>query len=262
MRFQTAPKPDNEALPSGMRPNEDALRADPEAGCFAVADGAGGTGIFSGQWAQYLLDQLPPTPIRTYAELTAWLDAIWEAFYVPKEAELQGDGIRRNKFYDEGSAATLLAIWPGKDGVAWMSYGDSNLLWISAKGEYKGSFPATQLHEFTAFPSLVNWNDTWMHPSGFRSGILQPDKGDQLLLATDALAQALLLWAKPESRHEKLPSGKIADLQACFREHPPQKSLLDLLEELNQQFVQTLRTLHTEGYLLNDDCTLVGYAIA
>lgn len=261
MIAQTAPKPQNEVLASGMRPNEDALRADPETGCFAVADGAGGTGIFSGQWARYLLDHLPTEPLRTYTELTAWIETIWEVFYEEKEAQLWSDGIRRNKFYREGSAATLLAVWQKEKRTHWMSYGDSNLLWISAEGAYKGSFPAQCLRDFTDFPRLVNWHEQWMSAAGFRADVLVPDTGDYLLLASDALAQTLLLWTKPKTRHETLPAGKTAALQARFRAHPPEAGILDLLQKLDKDFPRTLQELHRQGCLLNDDCTLVGYQV-
>lgn len=259
--LRTAPKPQNEKLPSGMRPNEDAALADPEQARFAVADGAGGTGIFSGPWAQYLLNKLPPQPISSYPELTQWLDQIWEPFYQEKAAELEDDGLRLTKFYAEGSAATLLAIWKHEKQVHWMAYGDSNLLWLDAAGKYKGSFPAKALADFTQFPHLVNWNDEWMRPVGFAKGIVTPTADDRLLLATDALSQSLLLWAKSEARKEPQLSGKQGALQRRFQEAPPEHSLVALLDELEQDFAYTLQELQQTGYLLNDDCSLVSVQV-
>ena len=101
--------------------NEDAAKATEK--WIAVSDGAGGGGVFADLWSKYLVDHLPGEPIMDYQTFDAWIDGIWEPFYNECEeiAKREG-GMLLNKFYNEGSFATLVAVW--KDGH-WMSYGDS-----------------------------------------------------------------------------------------------------------------------------------------
>ncbi len=61
--------------------NEDSFRAADEAGIWAVADGAGGTGIYAGEWAQHLTQQITDVPFRNVVELAHWLDGHWEGFF-------------------------------------------------------------------------------------------------------------------------------------------------------------------------------------
>lgn len=79
--------------------------------CIAVSDGAGGCGLFADEWSQYLIEQLPKNkPITSFTELDEWVDSIWESFYNEHEEKAkQGDGILLNKFYNEGSCATIAA---------------------------------------------------------------------------------------------------------------------------------------------------------
>ena len=101
--------------------NEDAAIAKKEV--IAVSDGAGGGGVFADLWSKYLVEQLPDEPIVSYEAFDKWIDGIWESFYNDCEKKAKDiGGMFLNKFYDEGSFATLVAIW--KDGQ-WVSYGDS-----------------------------------------------------------------------------------------------------------------------------------------
>ena len=52
--------------------NEDAGRADDGAGLWAVADGAGGTGMYVGEWAEHLVRQVPAGPLGGLPELPDW----------------------------------------------------------------------------------------------------------------------------------------------------------------------------------------------
>ena len=101
--------------------NEDAAIARQDV--IAVSDGAGGGGVFADLWSKYLVEQLPDEPIVSYEAFDKWIDGIWESFYNDCEKKAKDiGGMFLNKFYDEGSFATLVAIW--KDGQ-WVSYGDS-----------------------------------------------------------------------------------------------------------------------------------------
>mgnify|MGYP007107619935 FL=1 len=90
--------------------NEDAAIARKK--MIAVSDGAGGGGLFAERWSSYLLEQLPFTPIHSAEELDAWIGDIWEMYYNKCEEDAkQLGGLSLDKFYDEGSFATLVAVW-------------------------------------------------------------------------------------------------------------------------------------------------------
>jgi serine/threonine protein phosphatase PrpC len=120
--------------------NEDAIRT--EKSLFALSDGAGGTGVEAHQWAQYLLQNLPETPIFDFAALSDWQDGIWQTYFDNIKNQLENSRSNAlDKFYTEGSSATLAAAWlegRGKNKKAHiLSYGDSvALLWREKTGEY------------------------------------------------------------------------------------------------------------------------------
>ena len=91
--------------------NEDAVFYSPS--LIAVSDGAGGGGVFAERWSHYLVYNLQSKPITSFEELDAWIENIWEQFYNECEAwaKKQQDGLFLKKFYDEGSFATLAALW-------------------------------------------------------------------------------------------------------------------------------------------------------
>ena len=130
VRAQSCPKP-------GEVINEDHYRID---GLLAVADGAGGAGIFSGEWSEYLLKNLPEQPIQDQNGLSEWLERIWELFFEEHE-KLNLEADIRNKFLNEGSLSTLSAVWTVQkedDSVSlhWLSYGDSVILIIDPEKGY------------------------------------------------------------------------------------------------------------------------------
>ena len=93
-----------------------------------------------------------------------------------------------NKFYDEGSFATLVAVW--KDGD-WIAYGDSVAFSYNVKtGILQHSY--TELVDFNNPPYLVNWKNP-LNPEGFRSGRFEVDGDCVVFAASDTLAHYILM---------------------------------------------------------------------
>ncbi|MEO2089516.1 MAG: hypothetical protein ABGY75_08475 [Gemmataceae bacterium] len=177
--------------------NEDAVGANPTAGRFAAADGAS-EGWASGAWAKHLVGcyaHTPPEPTtfadwlagarRTWSEPPATADQPWYA--QAKQAE--------------GAFATLIGIEvrlaKSGAGLRWkaVAVGDSCLLHVRG-GAVVESFPLSSPERFDTTPALI--------PSSAYREVPTPDwlagtatAGDTLLLATDAVAAALL--AQPEA---------------------------------------------------------------
>ena len=167
--------------------NEDAAKATDK--WIAVSDGAGGGGVFADLWSKYLVEHLPDEPIADYQVFDAWIDGIWEPFYNDCEEKAKAEGgLLLNKFYDEGSFATLVAVW--KDGY-WMSYGDSvAFCYNRSSGELRHSFG--RLIDFNNPPYLVNCKDP-TDERGFKSGQFEMNDNSVVFVASDALAHYILM---------------------------------------------------------------------
>lgn len=175
----------------GEKVNEDAVLA--KDGLIAISDGAGGGGVFADRWSSYLVSNLPDMPIRNFAEFDSWIDGIWERFYNEHEelAKSQG-GLFLNKFYDEGSFATLVAVWKvSETECRWISYGDSvAFCYERAKGELTHSF--TRLADFNNPPYLISCKDP-LNEKGFRTGTFKITDTSVVFCTSDALAHLILM---------------------------------------------------------------------
>ena len=167
--------------------NEDAVIAKKE--LIAVSDGAGGGGVFAERWSNYLVNHLPDKPIKNYKAFDKWIDGIWEPFYNDCEEDAKKiGGLFLNKFYDEGSFATLLAVW--KNGM-WLSYGDSVAFCFNRKTkDLQHTF--TRLADFNNPPYLINCKDA-LDEKGFRSGQFAIDDDSVIMAASDTLAHYILM---------------------------------------------------------------------
>lgn len=167
--------------------NEDAAIARKEV--IAISDGAGGGGVFADCWSKYLVEHLPNQPIMSYEIFDKWIDEIWEPFYNEYEIKAKDiGGLLLNKFYDEGSFATLAAVW---DNGQWISYGDSVVFCYNRKsGILLHSF--TKLSDFNAPPYLINCKEP-LSEAGFRHGKFAIEKDSIVLIASDTLAHYILM---------------------------------------------------------------------
>ena len=163
---------------------------------IAVSDGAGGGGVFAERWSQYLVDNLPDKPVKNFKAFDKWVDGIWEPFY--NECEIiakEEGGMFLNKFYDEGSFATLVVVWRGGQ---WISYGDSVAFCYNRNTkELQHSF--TRLVDFNNPPYLINCKDP-LDEKGFRCGKFKVDKDCIVFAASDTLAHYILMMYEADNR--------------------------------------------------------------
>jgi hypothetical protein len=174
--------------------NEDAAIATESV--IAVSDGAGGGGVFAERWSQYLVNHVPEKSIKDYKAFDKWIDRIWEPFYNDCEEEAKKiGGLFLNKFYDEGSFATLVVVW--KDGK-WISYGDSVAFCYNKKtGKLQHSF--SKLIDFNNPPYLINSKDP-LDEKGFKTGRFIVDDECMVFAASDTLAHYILMMYKVAHR--------------------------------------------------------------
>ncbi|MGL4993036.1 MAG: hypothetical protein ACRC6R_02705 [Bacteroidales bacterium] len=160
---------------------------------IAVSDGAGGGGIYAERWSKYLVERLPFNPLRSFEEMDEWIASIWEPFYneCEEDAKVLG-GMLLDKFYDEGSFATLAVAWRNSpSSCCWMSYGDSVVFHYDAE-ERKLEHSFSSLADFSSAPYLINSKDE-LSKDGFRSGEFKLGAESTVFVATDALAHYLLM---------------------------------------------------------------------
>ena len=185
--------------------NEDAVKA--RDNMIAVSDGAGGGGVYAERWSSYLVNHLPEVPIKSFDELDGWIEDIWEAFYNDcEESAKQEGGMLLNKFYDEGSFATLASIWKlDNETYRWISYGDSVVFhYDKTSGKLEHSF--TELTDFNEPPYLINCKDG-LNPKGFRSGIFKKCGNSIIFASSDTLSHYILMMyevCENESYKEEL----------------------------------------------------------
>ena len=165
---------------------------------IAVSDGAGGGGVFADRWSKYLVEHLPDMPIADFATFDGWIDSIWEPFYNACEAEAQKEGgMILNKYYDEGSFATLVAVW---NTGQWVSYGDSvAFCYDRENGRLQHSFG--RLVDFNNPPYLINCKDP-LNEQGFKSGQFDIQPGSIVFVASDALAHYILMMYEVAHKEE------------------------------------------------------------
>ena len=243
--------------------NEDAVKATQN--WIAVSDGAGGGGVFADMWSKYLVEHLPDEPITDYQAFDSWIDGIWEPFYNDsEEAAKQEGGMLLNKFYDEGSFATLVAVW--KDGH-WISYGDSVAFCYNKKtGKLQHSF--TKLSDFNHPPYLVNCKDP-SDEKGFKCGRFKMDKNCIVFAASDALAHYILMMyevAHKEKYAKELQdaidaqtkNSNIVKTAMRLRKLDFTKDVIQKLENCKhqQQITAHLGHLIKVGFIGHDDYSL------
>jgi len=184
--------------------SEDAWAVDVEQARLAVADGAS-SAWRAGDWAATLVDawiERPPSRPRgrgSATDVLAWVDLVREGFDVP------GDGEERAWFTEAAAArgahaALLGAVVTGLSGrrprLLAVAIGDVCLMLVRG-GRLERSFPVDDPDAFGTRPALVSSlagggpaaADVVVHEGALRVG-------DVLLIASDALAAALLRIAR------------------------------------------------------------------
>ncbi|MFW5596454.1 MAG: hypothetical protein ACOCOG_07130 [Prevotella sp.] len=246
--------------------NEDAALA--KKGMAAVSDGAGGGGVFAELWSKYLLKQLPASALRDFQQLDAWVDGIWEPYYKDCEEKAKQQGaLFLNKFYDEGSFATLAAVWlqDGKT-AEWMTYGDSVVFYYDVHN-HELKYSNIRLSSFDDAPYLIGSN-AGLKEKGFHAGLFQLTGEEVIFVTTDALSHYILM--RYELCHRENYEDEIDEAIAARTKNSNfikvaeeeaedfEKCLTRLLDAAREQksFIRLMGSLEESGLLAHDDYSL------
>ena len=243
--------------------NEDAAIA--RDNVIAVSDGAGGGGVFAERWSVYLVEHLPDEPIEDYETFDKWIDSIWEPFFNECEEEAKAEGgMLLNKFYDEGSFATLVAVW--KNG-RWISYGDS-VAFCYNKNTRKLQHSFGRVTDFNNPPYLVNCKDP-LNEQGFKSGQFDVHPDCVIFAASDALAHYILMMyelANKDKYQEELQEALNAQTKNSnfikaamhLRKIDFSKDVIQKLENCKFQnlLISHIERLKRLGFIAHDDYSI------
>lgn len=248
--------------------NEDAALA--RDGMIAVSDGAGGGGLFAERWSAYLLENLPDMPICDADTLDEWIGNIWEPYYnkCEEDAKLLG-WLSLDKFYDEGSFATLAAVWRLSDTECqWMSFGDSVAFHYNYRTRILEHSFGT-LSDFDKPPYLINCKDELIK-GGFRKGIFHTEANSTVFVASDALAHYIIMMYEIANKERFMQELKTAEsnhsknenyIQAakamgkiCFEKNVLDKLFKSIGHKLN--FQRHIHSLIRKGLIAYDDYSL------
>jgi serine/threonine protein phosphatase PrpC len=250
----------------------------------AVSDGAGGQGLYCGDWAERLLNELPHDPLPTADAVNEWLGAFWKDFQTEFKERARPDPFLHRKLINEGSNATLTAAWVRSDGegtkLSAVLSGDSPIFICN----FSGHPPALRLlhpinaNAFLRDPYLINWREA-----------VDPDKlqiltdipiayDDTIILASDGIGQYLLLrslYGISSAEHTELTSKLFHEVEQ-IRENQSSKfasmanahsrcldfSFADEIHVVRngfnnvREFAEFIGDRLEKGLLPNDDATL------
>ncbi|MBF0355812.1 MAG: hypothetical protein HQL43_11305 [Alphaproteobacteria bacterium] len=285
-RGRSVAKPRNDSFSIGdqivWRQNEDKFRLhrSRDGLLAAVSDGAGGTGLFCGAWAETLVNRLPGRPIVGINELNRWLDCFCLSFRSDYSQRAKSQPVKHAKFVKEGSCATLAACWlsflRGRAVMRWLGYGDSQIMVFDRTGPrpvLTTSFPST-LSDLGRTPALLNWKDL-PDKAKLSTGVATLPARATIAVASDGIGQYLLLRylalhapgasnSKMSEAFSRLAEGdsKLGDAIRAQRKQAqePFARVLDALRQAlksDQAFLAYVRARHKEGLLANDDATLL-----
>lgn len=260
-------KPDNGYI------NEDAAIA--RDNLIAVSDGAGGGGLFAERWSAYLLNNLPDTPVHDVEELDTWIGRIWEPYYYECEEDAKRlGGLSLDKFYDEGSYATLAAAWILSDTECqWISFGDSVVFHYNLHTKLlEHSFGS--LADFDNPPYLINCKDE-LQKEGFSNGTFNIDADSVVFVASDALAHYIIMMyetantdkyeqelSTAESYHSK-NSNYIQMAKAMGRVNFEKDIISKLINTINHptNFKRHIQSLIRKGLIAYDDYSIACFIL-
>jgi hypothetical protein len=266
-RIQSIPKPDELD-----RKCEDKFHVLTEDKTFIISDGAGGVGVFADEWADFLVNGFNKNALADKNTFSNHLHSLKLLFYQQKEDFLDGTPSEfSDAFFMEGSAATFVAVSVNqkvKELDCW-AIGDScAMLYKTATNELIWNIEG--LKTFTYHPHLVNCADPSIDDNAIIETKWKYKSGDFLLLATDAIAQWLLIeyLTKKEEAIEVLnellsqPYATANYINAIANSHDlglPFKNLVKHLWSIlkkEQDFRDYAQNKMKRGHLAPDDYTL------
>jgi hypothetical protein len=231
------------------RKNEDFCKVEGRDGniVFALSDGAGGSGLFSAEWSEALVEHF----IEEFPEdLNVLLDSFWEDFVKFYKFEID-DNFKRTKFQKEGSSATLVGGKIENGNLEAISYGDSLLFHFDKEWNLKKMLPEMNLIDFQKNPELINWKHS-LKEEFVKRYSAKVETGEKIVLVSDALSVMITALSQ---NGDILETGKISKTVEKLRSSD--MTLQKAISKLRENFSKSVMEFYKSGYLLRDDYSMI-----
>jgi len=243
---------------------------------FGVADGAGSSGIYCGEWAEMLLENIPKNPIKNCLQLNLWVQNVFPDFY-HKYKSISDDDFIKNKFINEGSYCSLLIAWLtcnyNKYKLESIIYGDTSLFIFQKDATLKQLYPYDSVDQFKNSPYLISLLKD-ANQEHFIHKTFDIDSSDIIIAATDGFAKFLLSQyilyiqsKKKLSTFDKSLYEKNKDFLSqtysnkLFMYDKDFKRLLNTIKSKlsnnTDSFKLFAKELYYKKFLPNDDCSII-----
>jgi hypothetical protein len=244
-----------------------------------VSDGAGGEGIYCSMWSKKLVDEIPSTALKSADQIDKWISKFWESFYNEANTLAEDDVWKKLKLNQEGSYATLSAVWIYKEENSFFyeitNYGDSVVMvyqestnQLILPGEY------IDLLRFASDPYLLNWKEESSPEAGFfYQGPSELFESDHIIVASDAMAIYIItnyLISKKNDHSaytainqvlssENALTSYVSHCLIDYKFHSFKEFLNDLKKSLShpEGFEKYCSQLIRNGKLKNDDLSII-----
>lgn len=246
---------------------------------FALADGAGGAGIFCKNWAEHLTSNQPEEPISNSEIAKKWFLDLSHVFHDNQLNKIKTDDPTViEKFYQEGSYSTVLYCWISKkdNKLYYTAIGDSTLFvlgWKNNKYETKLITSLTDQSRLDESPSLLNWRKELKYD--LVSNAIELVERDIIIMGSDSLSRWLLLnllLLDKENVQKLLPEILLKNINNEYREFLEQlnmygecKSTAELIKFVynllkdSSIYIISLQKLIQKNELEQDDFSLIYY---
>lgn len=263
--YQSIVKAENDIFDNNIeRKNEDAICVKPN--CVAVADGAGGIGIFADKWADTLTRNIPENAFCDISELENYIASLWDDFYTGNITLLGNDPWKIKKFENEGSSATLAVLWKTEENkYIYQSYGDTACFVFNTENEsLKIQDNLKDINDFSLAPNLINWKDENLLAQAFYNQEITLLDNEEIIIASDGIAvyiyAAYLVYSK-NFNYENIKEAKTIKIIDYFKKNPINSfsEWLNLLRDSlknKENFISLCKEWQANKALPNDDYTI------
>lgn len=226
---------------------------------WVVCDGAGGSGVFCKEWAEFIATNIPLNPETLKNTYETWLVEISEKFYktILTKKDLS-DLILNKKVHRDGSNSTMSAVWLNQidNTIYFSSVGDSCIFYFESKNgvvTLKAVSPYNTFSEIESpSPMLLNWNAPFPLDLDLIPNHIEKDFS--VVIASDSLARwiiQILAIIDLEAVSgifntdflESLNKGKYEERKTAIRFNNRLNSITELTSYL-KQFSETQETFN------------------
>jgi len=253
-----------------LRKNEDRIiirERNKDSVIFGVADGAGSSGIYCGEWAHHILTNIiKEKPIQDCKTLNDWLNILAHNFY--SEYKEKGNDIDvKNKFIKEGSYCSLLTGWlkhrtKGKYILETTIYGDSTLFIFQKNGALKSIYPYESVSKFDTAPHLISLKHDAIQDHFIYQSI-EIDYTDIIIAASDGFSKFLLTQYLLFTNNNRLLTINNKYLSQLDQAHKYNHDFIYLLGIIKDKLKKTedfrsfVKELYVGELIPNDDCSVI-----